>query len=608
MSDDSTNLKKEFTTELESILESDEAYGSNVQILTYALKEDVINGKFKDSWNNRVYEFIINADSISYKPAAKLDSFNADELPVRFDVYSEGYGSLFKDARFDGKATGKRTKKPKCGVEAFGCGYSCINLLKTCRITPSGEKAGDNQGSVIGKERLNKLIIMSGKLYAAGNKGGAAVASVAANQITDERNKKAGQLREKRRQKIGQQQVKTPTKPQEKQSVKPQEKSQEKQPTITEKESTTEDETRDFPNRNTQKYYDAIQAVAKKGTLSSETKKDIQDYMKWMHNFPEEVKRYGTEENSKRAVAMKQQRILNEMKNQQPESALGLAAYLHGHPFGKMNGILWRKDIDRLDSQIAATENRSSDEFTKQYIALDVGAANALRELPSLSRETLKERYKDYDIDTEKFHRYMSLPEGDVLDGFLKEHKSGDTIEYHSFQSYTVFKKEDATPNLAQFSKGANVKYTLSRKEDTQAKAVDHFKNKAVEGEVLYPPGTKFKISKVEEEKFDKIAFFPFKSLSNSKREQKKISKFIDAIPQQNWDKYVDSLKDDKLKKSLKAIRNKEPDAFGMGLSLYANKYSTNEKNSLFDVLEKAGVKIDKEPGGTKYHIHMKEI
>ena len=37
MSDDSTNLRQEFVTELESILESDEAYGSNRQILTYAL-------------------------------------------------------------------------------------------------------------------------------------------------------------------------------------------------------------------------------------------------------------------------------------------------------------------------------------------------------------------------------------------------------------------------------------------------------------------------------------------------------------------------------------------------------------------------------------------
>ena len=170
MSDDSTNLRQEFVTELESILESDEAYGSNLQMLTYTLKEDVINGKFKDSWNNRVYEFIVDVDGISYKPAAKLDSFGTDKLPTRFDAYSKGYASLFVDVRLDRKATGKRTKKPKCGVEAFGCGYSCINLLKTCRITPSGKKIGENQGASIGKERLVKLIELARKLNSEGDK------------------------------------------------------------------------------------------------------------------------------------------------------------------------------------------------------------------------------------------------------------------------------------------------------------------------------------------------------------------------------------------------------------------------------------------------------
>lgn len=217
MNGDSTNLRQEFTTELESILESDKAYGSNIQVLTYALKKDVINGKFKDSWNNRVYEFIIDKDGISYKPAAKLDSFGADEVPLRFDAYSEGYASLFKDDRFDGKLTGKRTQKPKCGSSAYGCGFSCIGVQKTCRISVSGGKTG----SVIGKERLNKLIMMAGKLYAEGNKGGAALASAVANKITEERNKKASQLREEKRQRIGQQQVKTATKPQEKKPAKP---------------------------------------------------------------------------------------------------------------------------------------------------------------------------------------------------------------------------------------------------------------------------------------------------------------------------------------------------------------------------------------------------
>src|SRR6478672_4617133 len=106
MSDDST--RQEFLTELNAILESDEAYGSNIQILTYSVKDEVINGKFRDSWNNRAYEFIIDIDGISYKPAVKLDSCSTDEVPARFDSFSEGYVSLFAGTRLDRNPIGKR--------------------------------------------------------------------------------------------------------------------------------------------------------------------------------------------------------------------------------------------------------------------------------------------------------------------------------------------------------------------------------------------------------------------------------------------------------------------------------------------------------------------
>lgn len=182
-------VKQEFLTELESILESDEAYGSNIQVLTYAVKNEVINGKFKDSWNKRVYEFVIDIDGINYKPAAKLDSFSADELPVRFDAYSEGYGSLFEDTRLDGKLTGKRTKKPKCGNEGYGCGFSCIGLEKTCRILGSGKKAGANQGKSIGKERLIKLATKARMLNNEGDKEKALLAYNAAKNIKNIRDK-----------------------------------------------------------------------------------------------------------------------------------------------------------------------------------------------------------------------------------------------------------------------------------------------------------------------------------------------------------------------------------------------------------------------------------
>lgn len=234
MSGDSTNLRQEFTTELESILESDEAYGSNVQVLTYSLKEDVISGKFKDSWNNRVYEFIVDTNGISYKPAIKLDSFSADEMPARFDSYSEGYASLFVDTRFDGKLTGKRTKKPKCGNSAYGCGYSCIGLLKTCRILSSENKGGAaNRGRAIGKERLTKLIAKAAELAKIGDKKGASTTGAIATEIQKTRTKYTGggqaliserawtKLEQEKAESLAKEREKKPAKPQGKKPVKP---------------------------------------------------------------------------------------------------------------------------------------------------------------------------------------------------------------------------------------------------------------------------------------------------------------------------------------------------------------------------------------------------
>lgn len=210
MSDDSTNLKQEFLTELESILESDEAYGSNLQILTYVLKDETINGKFKDSWNNRVYEFIIDIDKISYKPAAKLDSFSIEELPVRFDAFSEGYGSFFPNARLDKSTIGKRTKKPKCGVASYGCGFTCMGLEKVCRILGSGKKAGTNQGKAIGKERLIKLVELARKYNNEGDKTKALTIYGIAKNIKNERDKYTTQGNKRKTERIAQKETGKP--------------------------------------------------------------------------------------------------------------------------------------------------------------------------------------------------------------------------------------------------------------------------------------------------------------------------------------------------------------------------------------------------------------
>lgn len=190
--------KQAFINEAEDILEDDGAYGSNVEILNYSIASDSITGKFKDSWSGRVFEFEITRNDISYKPAINKDSLNFDserQLAEYFDSYSNGYNS---QVRSDGKLTGKRTKKPKCGNTAYGCGFSCIGLQKTCRIVGNtGKKARTNQGSAIGKERLTKLMDLAVKLAGAGDRKGFAGANAVAAKIATARDKFAGAGRER---------------------------------------------------------------------------------------------------------------------------------------------------------------------------------------------------------------------------------------------------------------------------------------------------------------------------------------------------------------------------------------------------------------------------
>ena len=156
MNENTNDVQKE----IESVLENDEAYGSNVNILNYSSTPTKITGKFKDSWNNRVFDFTIDEDGVGYKPSVNLDSVPVENQEGRFDSFSDGYLS---GIRADGKLTGKRTKKPKCGGTSFGCGYSCVGLTKVCRITVGRKKLTANQGSNVSKERISKLLEMASK-------------------------------------------------------------------------------------------------------------------------------------------------------------------------------------------------------------------------------------------------------------------------------------------------------------------------------------------------------------------------------------------------------------------------------------------------------------
>ena len=176
--------------EIESVLENDEAYGSNVTILNWSSTPTKITGKFKDAWNDRVFDFTIDEDGVGYKPSVNLDAVPVESQESRFDSFSDGYLS---GIRIDGKLTGKRVKKPKCGGTSYGCGYSCVELAKVCRVLSSANKKGGTnyRGKAIGKERLKKLIALAESLKDTDKNKSSALNAIA-SEIGKTRNKFTG--------------------------------------------------------------------------------------------------------------------------------------------------------------------------------------------------------------------------------------------------------------------------------------------------------------------------------------------------------------------------------------------------------------------------------
>ena len=154
-------VQQHFIFQLTQLIKSEEAYGSGVELLTYKIKDNNdIEGKFRDSWNNRIFSFLINRNQLGYKPAIKFDSYsNADSTQIarHFDTFAIGYLNSFRiDAK---KAGARRTEKPKCTHVSYSCGAACIPLLNNCWIDGTGKRiktAGDVAKNIV-QERIEKL-------------------------------------------------------------------------------------------------------------------------------------------------------------------------------------------------------------------------------------------------------------------------------------------------------------------------------------------------------------------------------------------------------------------------------------------------------------------
>ena len=154
-------VQQQFIFQLTQLIKSEEAYGSGIELLIYKIKDKgEIEGKFRDSWNNRIFSFLITDNQLGYKPAVNFDGYhNLDSVQVarRLDTFTVGYLNGY---RIDARKTGvKRTEKPKCGNTSYNCGASCIPLLNNCWIDGTGKRAktaGDAAKNII-QERIDKI-------------------------------------------------------------------------------------------------------------------------------------------------------------------------------------------------------------------------------------------------------------------------------------------------------------------------------------------------------------------------------------------------------------------------------------------------------------------
>ena len=156
-----------FVEQLEELIESDDAYSSNVYVLSFEVADNGdISGRFEDAWNDRIFSYSVQRNRIGYKPALTLDRADSATAAKLFDIFSSGYTSL--QVRQDAVKNGK---KPRCTAISYGCGRACIQLQNTCWINSSGQRVKKAGGSVasISQGRIDKLRVLARYLAANGN-------------------------------------------------------------------------------------------------------------------------------------------------------------------------------------------------------------------------------------------------------------------------------------------------------------------------------------------------------------------------------------------------------------------------------------------------------
>lgn len=183
----------EFVTNLETLIESDDAYGSKVNLLSFNIADNGdITGKFQDTWNRRVFSYTVQESRFGYKPAIATTNTDCAVNSKLFNVFSLGYTSL--ELKYDAVQSGK---KPRCTAISYSCGKICLSLQDTCWVNSGKQQlkgVGRNSKKAarnFSQERIDKIRELAKSLESTSKKwsryGTAKDLTAKANTLEEER-------------------------------------------------------------------------------------------------------------------------------------------------------------------------------------------------------------------------------------------------------------------------------------------------------------------------------------------------------------------------------------------------------------------------------------
>jgi hypothetical protein len=128
-----------------ALLSQDDFYGERVEVLDIEIADNgSLSGKFRNVSNNRVFQFKINGEDVSYRPYLRHRRKDSTEHEAMLQWVKLSLPVERTDAKFN----------KKCKDKSYRCGNTCISILHECHV-----KAGEGDR----KNRKSKTANLRGK-------------------------------------------------------------------------------------------------------------------------------------------------------------------------------------------------------------------------------------------------------------------------------------------------------------------------------------------------------------------------------------------------------------------------------------------------------------